>query len=140
MDAEGHHHQPGQPYSGRNKIPNIQEFMAQLDSEKKQRDAAIDDELKHNKQGNEIKDHKNEKKAAKKDTRTVRDPVTGKDVDIEDVKLDFGKVVDDPQVHLPLSVARASANTKVLGLRFLHAIREKLTMIVLAFGPQRKSR
>lgn len=91
-------HKPGQPYSGRNKIPNIQEFMAQLDSEKKQRDAAIDEELKRNKHAGDAQEHTNEAKPTRKDTRTVRDPVTGKDVDIRDVKLDFKEAAENPKV------------------------------------------
>lgn len=91
-------HAGGGYYSGRNKIPNIQEFMAQLDQEKKERDAKIDADLKKNKQTGEVQAHKNEDKPHRKETRTVRDPVTGKDVDIEDVKLDYGEAVENPQV------------------------------------------
>lgn len=95
------HQAPGgrQPYSGRNKVPNIQQFMAQLDSEKKQRDAEIDDELKRNKKGGEVKEHHNEKKPTRRDTRTVRDPVTGKDVEIRDVKLDYEQAAENPEVR-----------------------------------------
>lgn len=89
----------GGHYSGRNKIPNIQEFMAQLDQEKKERDAKIDAELKNNKTSNEAQAHTNEDKPSRKDTRTVTDPVTGKNVDIRDVKLDYGEAVDNPQVR-----------------------------------------
>lgn len=99
MDVQ--EHKPAQHYSGRNKVPNIQEFMAQLDSEKKQRDAAIDQELKRNKRTGEVKEHTNEAKPTRKDTRTVRDPVTGKDVMIRDVKLDFEDAVENPQVSVP---------------------------------------
>ncbi|CAM1509320.1 Fc.00g030590.m01.CDS01 [Cosmosporella sp. VM-42] len=85
----------GQHYSGRNKVPNIQEYMAQLDSQKKQRDAAIDQELKKNKAG-DAKPHKPEPAKAK-DLRKVRDPVTGKDVDIRDTDMDAKEVVENPQ-------------------------------------------
>lgn len=89
----------GQHYSGRNRVPNIQEFMQQLDSEKKQRDAEIDQQLAQNKTSKEAKDHKNEYKAKKERTRTVRDPVTGKDVQIRDTDLSFEDAVDNPQVR-----------------------------------------
>lgn len=97
-DQEGRHVGQGGYYSGRNKIPNIQEFVAQLDREKKDRDAKIDAELKNNKKSNEAHAHHNEDKPSRRDTRTVRDPVTGKDVDIADVKLDYGEAVENPQV------------------------------------------
>lgn len=96
-DQQGPHAGAGY-YSGRNKIPNIQEFMQQLDQEKKERDAKIDAELKNNKQSGEAKAHTNEDEPKRKDTRTVRDPVTGKDVDIRDVKLDYEDAVENPQV------------------------------------------
>jgi hypothetical protein len=95
---EAQEHRPGEPYSGRNKVPNIQEFMARLDSEKKERDAAIDQDLKRNKQAGETRDHANEARPSRHDTRTVRDPVTGKDVSIRDVKLDYKEAVENPQV------------------------------------------
>lgn len=99
MNVE-HHEAPSgkQYYSATNKVPNIQEFMAQLDEEKRQRDAQIDAELKNNKQHGEVKPHANESRPSKRQTRTVRDPVTGKDVEIRDVKLDYKKAVEDPQV------------------------------------------
>jgi hypothetical protein len=92
-----------QHYSATNKVPNIHEFMAQLDSEKKQRDAAIDADFKKNKNSNEVKPHSNDSKPSKKDTRTVRDPVTGKDVDIRDVKLSYEDAVENPQVRVFVS-------------------------------------
>lgn len=108
-------HRPGgvQPYGARNKIPNIQEFMAQLDAEKKERDASIDKELERNQKAGEVKDHANDSKPTRHDTRTVRDPVTGKDVDIRDVKLDFAEAVDNPKV----SCARAGHQLEQTAIR-----------------------
>ncbi|KAM0284556.1 hypothetical protein ACHAQH_001922 [Verticillium albo-atrum] len=100
-------HQPpvgGQHYSGRNRIPNIQEFVAQLDKEKAERDAAIDAELKAKKGNSEAQDHIPEKKHRfhkDRKTKTVRDPVTGKDVEIEDAKTDFKEAVENPQISVP---------------------------------------
>ncbi|OLN87276.1 Meiotically up-regulated gene 190 protein [Colletotrichum chlorophyti] len=100
----------GQHYSGRNRIPNIHEFVAQLDKEKRERDAAIEAEdkehekiLRHQKQQNhdDVQDHVPEKKKSRKKTKTVRDPVTGKDVEIEDPKDDFKDVVENPQLSVP---------------------------------------
>ncbi|EFQ31659.1 C2 domain-containing protein [Colletotrichum graminicola] len=100
----------GQHYSARNKIPNIHEFVAQLDKEKRERDAAIEAEDKehlkierqaqHPPNGNSSQAHVPEKKDRKK-TKTVRDPVTGKDVEIEDPKDDFEEVVENPQITVP---------------------------------------
>ena len=45
-------HVPGQPYSGKNKIPTINQFLERLDRDKKDRDKQIDAEnkpAKHNK-------------------------------------------------------------------------------------------
>ena len=94
----------GGHYSGRNKVPNIQEFMAQLDSEKRERDANIDADLKRNKTFKEVKGHNNEAQPRRKDTRSVRDPVTGKDVEIRDVKLDAEGAVENPQVWESISL------------------------------------
>lgn len=88
-----------QHYSGRNRVPNIREFMDQLDREKKDRDAAIDQELSQNNKHGEVKEHHNVAHK-KKDTRSVRDPVTGKDVDIRDADLDFKEAVENPKVSI----------------------------------------
>ncbi|KAG6233364.1 hypothetical protein E4U26_002362 [Claviceps purpurea] len=103
MNVDEHTVPSGQHYSGRNRVPNIQQFMDQLDQEKKDRDAAIDADLKaNNKQhGHEVQDHKNAERAARKDLRTVRDPVTGKDVQIRDAKTSFKDVVDNPKMSIP---------------------------------------
>ncbi|KZL66401.1 C2 domain-containing protein [Colletotrichum tofieldiae] len=113
----------GQHYSARNKIPNIHEFVAQLDKEKRERDAAIEAEDKehqkiqrqaqHPHQG-DSKDHVPEKKDRKK-TKTVRDPVTGKDVEIEDPKDDFKDVVENPQNAADMLMAQISIPNQNLG-------------------------
>lgn len=82
---------PGGHYSGRNRIPNIQEFVASLDRDKRQRDAQIET----GKTGG-VTDHKPEVKKPK--GRIVTDPVTGKEVEITDVETDFMEAVDDPKV------------------------------------------
>jgi hypothetical protein len=98
MNVKDHVVPSGQHYSGRNRVPNIQQFMDQLDAEKKERDATIDAQLKQNKQHKEVSDHQNAEKPRRKDMRTVRDPVTGKDVQIQDVQTDFKEAVENPQV------------------------------------------
>lgn len=104
----------GQHYSATNRVPNIQEFMQRLDAEKKQRDAEIDADLRRNKRNPDVKVHRNEL-LKKKGTRKVRDPVTGKDVEIRDADIDFTEAVENPQVcFLPkserVSIALCSTN------------------------------
>ncbi|KAF5667621.1 transmembrane transporter [Fusarium heterosporum] len=94
----------GKHYSGRNRVPNVREFMDQLDQNKKMRDAEIDQQLSQNKIHNETKDHKNDRAEAirkQKDIRTVRDPVTGKDVGIRDADIDYKEAVENPQLSVP---------------------------------------
>lgn len=91
----------GQNYSARNRVPNVQEFMQRLDAEKKQRDAEIDNQLKANKRNPDVKIHKNELlKRKATGQRKVRDPVTGKDVEIQDADMDFEEAVENPQVRI----------------------------------------
>lgn len=96
MDLETNPPQPAH-YSGRNKVPNVQEFLERLDRQKKDRDAAIDEELRQANASGPAKEHI-EKERKRKHVRTVRDPVTGKDVEIEDVNLDSKEVVENPVV------------------------------------------
>ncbi|KAK3321434.1 hypothetical protein B0T19DRAFT_466818 [Cercophora scortea] len=88
---------PGQPYSGRNKIPNIKQFVEGLDRQKKQRDAEIEAQGKPN---GEAKDHIATQKPGK-NRRTVRDPVTGKDVEIEDIASNHMKAAQNPTLTVP---------------------------------------
>ena len=74
--------------------------MRNLDRDKKDRDQKIDDSSRQNGQGqSEVKPHQ-ETKAGKEGTlKTVHDPTTGKEVQIEDVDVDFMKAVENPQVR-----------------------------------------
>ncbi|KAF7873879.1 hypothetical protein EAF04_002551 [Stromatinia cepivora] len=92
---------PGAHYSGTNPIPNIQRFVESLDSEKRDRDAKINEQLESRTQG-EAKDHEQGQPHGIDGTRkVVTDPTTGKDVEIEDVNADFMKAVDNPQLSVP---------------------------------------
>lgn len=84
-------------------MPKIQQFVQQLDAAKRQRDAAIDADAGRPPSTGEAKDHRNAEKPRRKDLRTVRDPVTGKDVSIQDAQTDFKQAVDDPQACPPTS-------------------------------------
>lgn len=103
----------GQHYSGRNRIPNIKQFMEGLDRDKKKRDAKIDAEQQAgqaeqaegarlrdaNTNGDAI-DHIPTQKSGK-NRRTVRDPVTGRDVEIEDISSKHLKAAEEPMLTIP---------------------------------------
>ena len=84
--------------------------MASLDRDKRERDAKIEAQNK----GSGPIDHKPQQKKA---TRTVTDPVTGKEVEIDDVSTDFMKAVENPTVSgstpalavLPVDTRRLSS-------------------------------
>ncbi|KAK3989853.1 hypothetical protein QBC44DRAFT_79014 [Cladorrhinum sp. PSN332] len=101
---ENEHHYPsgGQHYSGSNRIPNIKQFVESLDRDKKKRDKKID-------QGQNV-NLDNQNGAAKahvaasvegKNRRTVRDPTTGKDVEIVDITSKHVKATKDPVLTVP---------------------------------------
>ncbi|KAI0121549.1 hypothetical protein F4776DRAFT_221402 [Hypoxylon sp. NC0597] len=102
MASEQHHHFPGGGhYSGSNRVPNIKEFAASLDRNKKERDAKIDAELKANKKNKGITEHTNDPEAHRRRGRVVTDPVTGKEVTIDDVDSSFLKAVEEPHLSVP---------------------------------------
>ena len=101
---------PGGHYSGRNPVPTIQKFMANLDSDKKERDRQIAEQRKAENSkppsaGTDVKDHsgheEGQPKGVKGTAKTVTDPTTGKEVVIEDVDAEFMKTVDDPTLSVP---------------------------------------
>ena len=106
----GRKHAPGGYYSARNKIPDIKTFVQNLDKDKRDRDAKLDELNKVDKQhaqytprqdDSEAVPHR-ESKAGKTGTlKTVHDPTTEKDVQIEDVNEDFMKAVENPQLSVP---------------------------------------
>lgn len=91
---------PGGHYSGKNPIPNIQKFVESLDKDKKERDAKINEQAKSQPtSSSEVKDHKSGQPTGVEGSRkTVTDPTTGREVQIEDVNADFMKAVENPQV------------------------------------------
>lgn len=80
-------------YSGSNRIPNIKQFMENLDKDKKERDAKIDT--------GEVRAHQDGKQKQGKNRRMVRDPVTGQDVEIDDVDEAYVKATKDPHLFVP---------------------------------------
>jgi Ca2+-dependent lipid-binding protein len=97
-----HKKAPGGHYSGANPVPNIQRFIESMDVEKKSRDAKILAELQANEKNGDVKEHQPGHPAGVSGTRkTVTDPTTGRQVQIEDVSADFMKAVDEPQLSVP---------------------------------------
>lgn len=91
---------PGGHYSGANPIPNIQRFVESLDADKKERDKKINEQAQSKNTGEAV-DHVNAQKTKVPESRkVVTDPVTRKEVTIEDVNKDFMKAVDNPQVGI----------------------------------------
>lgn len=91
---------PGGHYSGAHPVPNIQRFVESLDTDKKERDARIEKTRAAQAQ-NEVTDHKPTQAAELAGARkTVTDPTTGREVDIEDVNKDFMKAAEHPHVSV----------------------------------------
>ena len=103
--SNDHKKGPGGHYSGANPIPNIQRFVASLDADKKERDAKISEELKNKNSTTDAVEHKNngQPHGVAGTTKTVTDPTTGRQVQIEDVSAEFMKTVDNPQVSFILA-------------------------------------
>jgi hypothetical protein len=90
----------GQHYSGTNRIPNIKQFMESLDKDKRTRDEKVEAQHQARLQANatDVKDHQSANKKLGKNRRTVRDPVTGRDVEIEDTDKALLKASENPTV------------------------------------------
>ncbi|KIX06317.1 uncharacterized protein Z518_04292 [Rhinocladiella mackenziei CBS 650.93] len=74
----------GKPWSGGNRIPNIKEFVTNLDKEKAERDRLLDEQYatQQRRDLSEVTPHQDEK--PKVAGKTVTDPVTGRQVVIAD--------------------------------------------------------
>lgn len=98
-------HAPGGHYSGKNKIPTVNEFVKRLDKDKAERDAQIDAQRKNaqvaNAGNNEIQPHQNEVKTKSENQKTVTDPTTGKQIVIEDVNKEMIERAKNPTLSVP---------------------------------------
>lgn len=103
---------PGGHYSGHNPIPTVKQFVENLDKDKKDRDARLDQEAKQaQKQGQTPASPKSPKspkhdaqpkeKAIKGTEKTVTDPTTGKEVVIADVNKEMMNEVENPHLVIP---------------------------------------
>ena len=88
----------GQHYSGHNRVPNIKQFMESLDQDKRDREAKAESDPQANRPAGEVPDHKQVPKKVGKNRRTVRDPVTGNVVEIDDFDRSYVKSAKHPHV------------------------------------------
>lgn len=96
-------HGPASHWSAANPIPTIHKFVEKLDKEKKDRDQRIDEEFKRRQQGAQEQGESFDQKAEdirKKGTRRVTDPVTGKEIEIEDVQKHYLEQSKNPKVYM----------------------------------------
>ncbi len=99
-------HVPGGHYSGQHKVPTVRKFLDNLDSDKRERDKQIEEELKQQRQQghqdhSDVRAHKEKPKGEAGTRKTVTDPTTGNKVVIEDVNKEMIKEVEDPHVCFP---------------------------------------
>ncbi|TLD36646.1 meiotically up-regulated protein [Venturia nashicola] len=116
----------GGHYSGTNKIPSINRFLENLDRDKKHRDAEIDQQKSiaaQEKNGTNttatssgVTPHKNAL-PQKEGQKTVTDPVTGKNVVIEDAHKDNLDLVDNPILSVPNANLGKSTTVKTDALQ-----------------------
>ncbi|KAK3670336.1 hypothetical protein LTR78_009790 [Recurvomyces mirabilis] len=102
--------QPGGFYSGRNKIPTVNQLLERLDADKKDRDKEIDERKKVEKAQKKSQSaagddgvvaHQNEDTGHKVGQKTVTDPVTGNQVVIEDVNKEMMEKAKNPVLSVP---------------------------------------
>jgi len=92
--------------AGHNKIPDIKTFVQNLDREKRDRDQTLDQQRKEEQQrnargGSDVEPHRQTKAGKPGTFKTVTDPTTGNQVQIEDVDKDFMKAAEDPMLSVP---------------------------------------
>jgi hypothetical protein len=99
-------HGPAGHWSAANPIPTIHKFVENLDKEKKERDQRIDEEIKRKEQAARKEGKPVDQTAldvSRKSTRQVTDPVTGKEIEIEDVQKNYMEESKNPVVSELLS-------------------------------------
>lgn len=94
---------------GSNRIPDIKTFVRNLDRDKQDRDRLLDEQRGQN---NEATPHRATKAGKEGTRRTVHDPTTQKEVQIEDVDTDFVKAVQNPQVCPRLRLSQSQSTAK----------------------------
>lgn len=95
---------PGAHYSGKNKIPTVNQFLERLDKDKKERDKQIDEQNKQRKNLSQQQDgdavpHREQELAVKGSQKKVKDPTTGREIVIEDVNKETMENAKNPVVR-----------------------------------------
>ena len=106
-------HGPASHWSAANPIPTIHKFVENLDKDKRERDRQIDEELKRRQQNALDQGESFDREAAdvqKKGTRQVTDPVTGKEIEIEDVQKQYLEDTKNPKVRFRIDGRSAGTN------------------------------
>lgn len=98
---------PGGYWSAANPIPTIQDFVQNLDADKKERDKQIDEANRIKQQQEKQRHHADFEASPHKKgpetrlrRRTVTDPTTGKEVEIDDVGEEYLQAVRKPLVNI----------------------------------------
>jgi len=104
-------------FLGHNRIPDIKTFVQNLDREKKGRDQTLDQQRKEEQQqnaqiGSDVKPHHQTKAGRIGTVKTVTDPTTGNQVQIEDVDKEFIKAAEDPLLSVPNANLRKDTTIK----------------------------
>ncbi|KAI9804568.1 MAG: hypothetical protein M1833_006641 [Piccolia ochrophora] len=101
-DQQQQQQAPGGYYSAKNKVPNIKKFVENLDKDKRERDKQIDDQ-KRQQRADGVKPHQQPPASKAGPTKQVTDPVTGKNVTIQDISGDksYLKAVENPHLSVP---------------------------------------
>ncbi|KAF2100055.1 hypothetical protein NA57DRAFT_75559 [Rhizodiscina lignyota] len=94
-------------YSGANPVPTVKKFIQSLDKDKAERDKQIDQQSKATKanknapRGGDAKPHEAQSAGVEGTQQRVTDPVTGREVVIEDVNKEMMKNVENPILSVP---------------------------------------
>lgn len=95
-------HGPASHWSAANPVPTIHKFIENLDQNKKERDQRIDEQVKQRKENDQAEakpfDEEVEAQHQEKGVRKVTDPVTRKEIEIQDVQKIYLHEANDPKV------------------------------------------
>lgn len=120
---EPQQHGPAGHWSASNPIPTIQKFLEGQQQDRQERDRqALETQRQKEQEDNVRKQHREKEDtdaaphtapiAPRSAGRRVRDPTTGRDIEIDDVGKEFMKAATDPQVLKNFS-SRTSLNPPV---------------------------
>jgi Ca2+-dependent lipid-binding protein len=101
MSTPDNQHGPGGHYSGSNRVPNIKQFVERMDKDKAERDRQLDQAASHKPATNGARPHQDVKAGKSGTQRTVHDPTTQKEVQIEDVAPSFLKESKKNELSVP---------------------------------------